>query len=96
MSRADLTADRLRELLHYDPETGEFKWRVRVGPRFAAGSCAGGWANDGYVMICIKGVKHRANRLAWLYVHGTWPSGKLRHVNFLRYDTRMCNLELVA
>ena len=38
--KRQLTAERLRELLDYAPETGLFYWRVRSG-RASAGSEAG-------------------------------------------------------
>lgn len=96
MSKADLTAERLRELLHYDPSTGEFKWRVYHGARAWPGASAGGWNQTGYVLIGIDGVKYLAHRLAWLYVHGTWPPRSLKHRNFLRYDNRLENLLLAG
>lgn len=72
-----LTAERLRELLHYDPETGVWLWRVsRQGARIGkpAGSTVGG-----YRRITIDGETYLCHRLAWLYVHGEWPSGWLDH-----------------
>lgn len=73
-----LTAVRLRELLTYDPLTGVFRWRVdRRGTAFA-GTVAG-TLSCGYWSIGVDGVIYRAHRLAWLYVYGVWPAGRLDH-----------------
>ena len=36
-----ITAERLRELLHYDTATGVFVWRTRPGPAVKVGDVAG-------------------------------------------------------
>lgn len=89
------TADRLRELLHYDRETGVFTWRADAGRggRIAAGSIAGGVSGSGgYILIWIDGKKRSAHRLAWLYVTGNWPTKWLDHRNAVRTDNRFSNL----
>jgi hypothetical protein len=89
--RAELTAERLRELLSYDPETGNFKWRVTKG-RARAGDRAGCIYTRGYAYIRIGGAAYKAHRLAWLYVHGHWPKEFIDHINGHRADNRLVNL----
>lgn len=91
--RPDLTADRLRELVSYDPQNGVFRWVAppkHKGP--AVGKVAGSDHGGGYRKIKIDGRQHLAHRLAWLYVHGEWPRGLLDHVNGDRGDNRIVNL----
>lgn len=92
MFRNDLTAKYLRELLHYDPETGIFVWKIKPANCVQAGAVAGSMITDGYLGISIKRVKYAAHRLAWLYVHGEWPKDQLDHVNGVRDDNRIVNL----
>ena len=90
-SKLRLTAERLRELLHYSPETGLFYWRVsRKG--IAAGTEAGTSHVGGYRLICIDRIGHYAHRLAWLYVHGEHPSKEIDHRNGNPSDNRIANL----
>jgi HNH endonuclease/AP2 domain len=91
-----LSAERVRELFHYDPETGVFTRRVsRQGQHGKVGDIAGGIKPSGYRVIWI-GANYMAHRLAWLYVHGTWPDGQLDHINRARDDNRIANLRAVA
>jgi hypothetical protein len=67
------TADRLKEIMSYEPDTGEFRHlRVKRGVRH--GALAGGInPTDGFRYIGIDGRKYSAQRLAWLYIKGEWP-----------------------
>jgi hypothetical protein len=87
-----LTAERLREMLDYCPETGVFRWRVSNGKRAIAGQPAGGISRNGYARISIDDAKHYAHRLAWLHVHGVWPQGQIDHINGVKADNRIANL----
>ena len=87
-----LTAEYLREVLHYTPETGVFVWRHNRQGHVKAGDVAGSVGSHGYVAIGIKGTKYLAHRLAWLYVHGGWPRRYLDHVSRDRVDNRIVNL----
>lgn len=87
-----VSAERLRECLLYDPETGIFTWREsRPGPA-TAGSVAGTDNGRGYILISVDRVRYKAHRLAWLYVYGEWPSREVDHINLVRNDNRIANL----
>lgn len=90
--RETVTQDRVRELLHYDPESGFFTWRVTRNGFVQAGRRAGCPQSDGYIQITIDGVAYYAHCLAWLYVYGKFPDFELDHKNVKNDDNRLDNL----
>ncbi len=92
MTRGDLTAEHLRDLLSYDADTGHFVWKVTVAQGVKAGRVAGSTSVWGYRTIQVLGRSYRAHRLAWLYVYGEWPSAYIDHINGNRSDNRIANL----
>lgn len=96
MATRSVTQDQLKELLHYDPETGVFTNKVTRNPRAKQGAIAGSLNTLGYVVIQISMQKIHAHRLAWLYVYGCWPKNQIDHINRIRNDNRLCNLRDVT
>lgn len=90
--RETTTAARVRELLHFDPETGVFTRRVRTARRTHVGDIAGCDNGHGYIFFMVDGRAFLAHRLAWLYMTGEWPKADIDHVNCDRADNRFCNL----
>jgi hypothetical protein len=90
--RNRLTAERAREVLSYNPETGAFMWRKTLNARGLVGSVAGTSRSNGYRIIGVDGVPYLAHRLAWLMVHGAWPRAEVDHANGNPGDNRLCNL----
>lgn len=86
-----LTIARLRELLHYDRETGAFHWAVNHG-RYLAGERAERKAAKGYRGVTIDGKPYLCHRLAWLVVHGEWPTGDVDHRDGVRANNSAANL----
>ena len=73
-----LTQDRLKERVHYDPETGCFTWQT--GSR--AGEVAGTVHDHrGHLKLGIDCERHLLHRLAVLYMSGCMPTGPVYHAD---------------
>jgi len=87
-----LTIERLKHLLHYDPDTGVFTHRV-PRKRVIVGTEAGHIdESTGYRTICIDYKKYYAHRLAYFYVTGVWPSSLIDHRDTDKLNNRFINL----
>ena len=94
-----IKANRLKELLEYDPETGLFT-RLTTNHRWKKGVIVGSLdkskgSTAGYVRIFVDGKRYKAHRLAWLYMTGEWPVN-IDHKNHVRHDNKWCNLREVT
>lgn len=90
----DLTADFVREVLLYDPETGIFTWRVRVSQNTRVGKVAGYKRPGihGYFVITIKNKVRLAHRVAWIYMTGDYPQHMIDHVDLDKTNNKWENL----
>ena len=88
-----LTQERLKELLHYDAETGIFT-RIKGGngKNNNIGDIAGYKRPDDYIQICIDCKIYYAHRLAFLYMTGSWPVNEGEHKDNIRYHNWWDNL----
>ena len=91
-----LTSGHLRSILNYNPQTGVFIWinPPRQHPRMKGK--AAGCLSTGYVMIKIGGRGFKAHRLAWLYVHGEWPAGRIDHKDGNPFNNAIANLRVAT
>lgn len=86
-----ITQKRLKEVLEYAPETGEFRYRKCTNSRAKYGEKAGTTNDKGYQLIGIDNARFYAHRLAWFYIYGVWPN-EVDHINRVPSDNRLSNL----
>ena len=95
-----ITADQVRELLHYDPSTGVLTWKERGdNPQWSsrrAGKRAGSVNRKQYRAIKAFGKMYQGHRLIWLIMTGDWPAQQIDHINGIRDDNRWVNLREVS
>jgi hypothetical protein len=89
-----LPVEELLKLIHYDPLTGRFTWKIRAnrGGRVCPGMEAGCGGNRGYSSILINGIRYPFHRLAWYSHSGRWPNTTIDHKNLSPLDNRTENL----
>lgn len=89
------TAEELRKLFLYDPESGILRWRVSPAYHIPVGAVAGS-ESHGYLNVSIALVSHPVHVIAWAVHKGEWPSGFLDHINGDRSDNKIANLRVVT
>ncbi len=90
--QAALSHDRLTEVLSYDPKTGIFIWKKQMQGRLKVGQIAGSINTNGHRQIRLDGVSWVAHRLAWFYVHTTWPENEIDHRDLNKDNNSLENL----
>ncbi len=92
----NITASRVRELFDYNPETGIFTRKVRTAMRTKIGDIVGNRDSYGYLQVSVDGKLCLLHRLAWLYVYGNFPSGKIDHIDRCKTNNAISNLRDVT
>jgi hypothetical protein len=99
-----LTQPQLKELLHYDPETGIFTWAVDRRGGAKKGDIAGFRiknrnGNHARGLAISPGMSteiYAAHRIAYLYMTGEFPASGVKHINGINSDNRWTNLRLLS
>lgn len=94
----DISVERLRSILRYDPGTGYlyWKWREDVGAwwnaRYAGRRAGTNLDSKGYFVVGIDNHTYRVHRVVWAYVTGEWPDVEVDHRDTDRQNNRFGNL----
>jgi len=91
-----ITQERLKELMHYDPDTGIFIRKVQTCSRVKVGMIAGSPDRHGHLLCHVDGKRYSLHRLAWLYMTGNFPIGEIDHISGEKANNRFCNLRDVG
>lgn len=95
----------LRQIIRYEPDTGNLYWLYRPSHMFKCKQAYGAWNtkycgkmalatlnSKGYFHGTIDRISHIAHRIAWALHYGAWPFGEVDHINTIRADNRISNL----
>lgn len=92
-----ITYERAHEIWSYDPETGEFRWRVQASNGVRIGGLVGENVDSrGYHRLQVGGRRYKAHRIAWLMMTGAEAPLGIDHINGKPGDNRWGNLRLAT
>ena len=94
-----ISHQKLKELITYNPETGMVSWKVSPSRNIKLGERAGYFCKSKkktYRSITILGERRREHCWAWFYITGSLPINEIDHINGDGTDNRWCNLRHVT
>lgn len=90
-----LTQEQLRKLVRYSPSVGVFEKLIGQGTKASPKR----WKllgksnpENSYIYLMIHGKKYTAHQLAWLYMHGEFPTHMIDHIDGDRTNNAILNL----
>lgn len=87
------SAEVLRSLFNYDPDTGVLTWKIKpLGGRRQVGDVAGYIHSTGYWWVGVRRRHLKAHRVIWCWMTGEWPVDEVDHINRNSLDNRWANL----
>ena len=91
-----LTQARLKEIVHYNKDTGIFTRKKTTSSRAKKGFIVGSIGKVGYLTVRIDGPLYFLHRLVYLYIYGKFPKHHVDHINHDKLDNSFKNLRLVT
>ncbi len=91
-----ITQKQIKELIHYDKDSGVFTWKVDRQNIAKKGMVAGSSASDNYLVLTLFNKQYKAHRIAWMYEYGHFPKDNIDHINGNKKDNRIINLRDVT
>jgi hypothetical protein len=104
--RNDITAEFVRELLDYDPDTGILTWKSRPSITNIGKCWNAKWAGKPagsirpgrypYVVINLLSKHYYAHRLAWIIYYGCITDSHIDHIDLDTTNNKINNLRLAS
>lgn len=95
-SKFVLTQEALKEILDYNPETGEFFWKKKQAPWVIVGKRAGclllSGPRAGSRQVKLNDKLYLEHRLVFLYMYGYLPKRPVYHIDGCKDNNRADNL----
>lgn len=92
----NLTVERLKELVRYEPETEKLFWKDRdskaFNSKYSGKEIKGSKDHKGYLQFSVDKITVKLHRVKWALHYGYWPKEDLDHINRDISDNSISNL----